>query len=100
MIMFEIGSVTIKLPRRLTNTGNHAFICKLTEADTAHTEIAHESVATTTAKTAIDRSRREFRRLFGTRDSTGFCHIYEYPEEYHTLLSLVLNVRTKEGDVD
>jgi hypothetical protein len=53
----------IELPRRLTNTREHAFICKLTEADTAQAEISHVGMAATTAKTTICLSCAEFRLL-------------------------------------
>lgn len=64
MLILQAAKMTHQaiLPRSLAHTGDLAFICQLTEADTANAVVTQISVGTTADLAAIVLSGRELRR--------------------------------------
>jgi hypothetical protein len=68
--------ITVELlPARFAYTRDHAFVGKLTEADTAQAEITHEATTTATFKTAIFRSAGKLWFPRCAEFCRCFCHI-------------------------
>ena len=63
-IMFEIGSIYSELPRGLLDAWDLAFVGKLTEANTAESEVTHVSTTTTTTEATVSSPSTELGRLF------------------------------------
>ena len=66
----EIGSVIIllKLPRRLLNARDHAFVGEFAETDAAEVEVSHVSVLSSATEATSNHARLEFRLSFRSDD--------------------------------
>ncbi len=62
-------SELVELPRRLSYARQHAFVRKFPKTNSAKIKVAHESIASATAKTAVLLPARELWLFFASCDN-------------------------------